>query len=280
MAKSGHPRAFVFDIDGVLKTTEKGALPYAQQTLDHLTREGIPFRLMTNCPFLDAREMDSKMKEWGLSVSPEILYGAAHPLKDYLEKNPLSHPKVWSIGIEDPIPYLQNLGLSVDNEASAEELGAVILFDDDYWWNTERIAAVFNLLLDNPELPVIIPNPDLIFPDQPEHFMLTSGSIGHLLSTLCSAKGRELKTIYLGKPHLPLYEMTEARLKEELPDLKPHEIVMIGDTPATDILGANRVGWQTWLVKTGGFKYGEHIPEAKPDKVFDDLLCVLECLED
>ena len=68
--------------------------------------------------------------------------------------------------MEDPVPYLKELGLQVDNQAPVGKLGAVILFDDDFWWNSERIAQVFNLLLSNPKLPLIIPNPDLIFPGQ------------------------------------------------------------------------------------------------------------------
>jgi HAD superfamily hydrolase (TIGR01450 family) len=270
------PKAYVFDIDGVLKTTEKGALPHAQATLDALTEKGIPFRLMTNCPFLDPVDMDEKMKEWGLNVNPNLLYGSAHPLKEYLKRHPLRTNKVWSIGLEAPGPYLEALGLLIDNNLSGKDLGALILFDDDFWWDTEKIAVVFNLLLEDPKLPLIIPNPDLIFPDRPGHFMLTSGSIGELLKTLCEAKGRKLDPVYLGKPYLPLFRMTEEALRKEVEALRPEEIVMIGDTPATDIMGANSAGWQTWLVKTGGYRYGENFEGAKPDHVFDDLFPILQ----
>ena len=270
------PRAFVFDIDGVLKTTLKGALPHAQDTLDGLSQKGIPYRLMTNFPFLDQEAMEKRMNTWGLKVDPMLIYGAAHPLNGYLERNPLRSNNVWSIGLEDPAPFLNQYGLKVANHLEAKELGAMVLFDDDYWWDTEKISLVFNLLLADPKLPLIIPNPDLLFPERPGHFMLTSGSIGQLLQNLCEAKGRHLSPIYLGKPHLPLFRMTQEALAIDLPNLKPEQIAMVGDTPATDILGGNQAGWQTWLVKTGGFRYGEHFEGAQPNRVFENLLPILE----
>ena len=45
---------------------------------------------------------------------------------------------------------------------------------------------------------------------------------------------------------------------------------MIGDTPETDIDGANQMGWVSILVKTGMFK-GEELKVFKPKYVVEDL---------
>ncbi len=269
------PKAIVLDVDGVLKRGSQ-VIPYAVAFIDALNRRNFPYRLMTNCPFIDRDKMTNRLLRLGLQIPLKNILGSADPLADVLQRLKLTSQQVFSIGIEDPAPHLRQFGLEANNNLPAHQLGAVILFDDDFWWTAERVATVFNLLLDNEELPLIIPNPDLIFPHDTLKFMLTSGAIGSLLKTLCEAKGRKLEPIYLGKPYLPLFTMTKNHLRMDIPELKSENIIMIGDTPATDLLGANRAGWTSWLVKTGGYRYGAEDPEAKPDKTFQDLK---ECLE-
>ena len=61
--------------------------------------------------------------------------------------------------------------------------------------------------------------------------------------------------------------MQELRVQAE-------ECLMIGDRPDTDILGAQQLGIQTALVRTGRFAPGEVLPEnvSKPDWDVDTLI--------
>ncbi|KAK9364385.1 HAD-hyrolase-like-domain-containing protein [Lipomyces kononenkoae] len=48
---------------------------------------------------------------------------------------------------------------------------------------------------------------------------------------------------------------------------------MIGDNPASDIVGGNGYGWYSILVRTGVFKDGDQLhAAAKPKVIVDDVL--------
>ncbi|MBF0244922.1 MAG: HAD hydrolase-like protein, partial [Planctomycetes bacterium] len=190
----------------------------------------------------------------------------------------LTSTRVYCVCVENPRPALKRMGLRMDNAARAKDLGAIILLDDDFGWNLTRVADVFNLLLDRPDLPLIVPNPDYFYPSRPGYFHPTSGTIGGILSLLLAEKGIAKEILYLGKPYAPMYRLAETFLVEELPTLKRSEIAMLGDTPATDILGANRAGWASILIRTGNLRYGEGRPGCRPRWSFDSLDEFIESL--
>ncbi len=45
---------------------------------------------------------------------------------------------------------------------------------------------------------------------------------------------------------------------------------MIGDNPKGDIYGANRMGWESILVRTGLYREGDHIDELDKPKHYVD----------
>jgi HAD superfamily hydrolase (TIGR01450 family) len=91
-----------------------------------------------------------------------------------------------------------------------------------------------------------------------QHIVVPGG--GALVAPFEVATGR--KAVVIGKPEPLLYEMAMQRL-----GAGPADCVMIGDRPDTDILGAQRIGMRTALVRTGRFAPGESLPDgvANPD---------------
>ena len=86
------------------------------------------------------------------------------------------------------------------------------------------------------------------------------------------ATGR--KAIVMGKPQPLLFEMAMQRLGAD-----PADCIMIGDRPDTDILGAQRLGLRTALVRTGRFAPGEPLPDGVMNPDWDvDSLAELETL--
>jgi len=48
---------------------------------------------------------------------------------------------------------------------------------------------------------------------------------------------------------------------------------MIGDNPAGDIRGANQMGWESILVRTGVYKPGDYLDEhSKPTHEVDSMM--------
>eukprot|EP00347_Sterkiella_histriomuscorum_P004113 403361703 len=65
--------------------------------------------------------------------------------------------------------------------------------------------------------------------------------------------GFEFKTIQYGKPEASTFEYTEQIMKQKAQNqgLEISNFYMIGDTPESDIQGANNKGWISILVRTG-----------------------------
>jgi len=276
------PRVLVFDSDGVISIRRK-ILPGAADFFSCLNTIRYPYFVMTNHPCLDKKKKSAFYKKLGICISPERIIGAADPLGNWLKDYPLSGKKVYAIGVENPALYLKKLGLVTANAESPEKLSAVILFDDDFHWSFQRLAEVFNILLQNPSIPVIIPNPDLLFPlrsarknnknkqEEPVYFFPTSGILRPMIESLCHAKGIEPKIFFLGKPFAPVYREAQTRIQKVFGKTPPSRIAMIGDTPAIDIFGAKRMGWTTYLIKTGNYLYGKGKPGCRADKTFNGL---------
>lgn len=72
-----------------------------------------------------------------------------------------------------------------------------------------------------------------------------------------------------GKPELATYKYADEVLTEWMGELYgspseerlPENIYMIGDNPASDIVGGNMYGWNTCLVRTGVFQGGDNDEE-------------------
>ena len=168
-------RAIVFDSDGVITVNREG-LPGAAALFRALNRDGFPYRVITNASIIDRQAKAGAYAKAGVAVEAERITGAAAPLARYLQDHPLpAGTRVWAVGREDPAELLSAYGLVLDPEVAPGDCGAVILFDDDFAWDTTRIAHVANLLLQNPDIPLIVPNPDVSYPLKPGYFFPTSG---------------------------------------------------------------------------------------------------------
>ena len=102
------------------------------------------------------------------------------------------------------------------------------------------------------------------------HIVVPGG--GALVAPFEMATGK--KATVIGKPEPLLYEMAMQRLGTD-----PSDCIMIGDRPDTDILGAQRLGMRTALVRTGRFAPGELLPDGVNDPDWDvESLTELETL--
>lgn len=102
-------------------------------------------------------------------------------------------------------------------------------------------AAVASLK--NCRLPMVCANPDRFAHEgNPPRAVVRQGSIAALYQEM----GGDV--FYIGKPSLHAYQTVEKLFKKH----RGREILMVGDTPETDIQGAKRIGWDSALItKTG-----------------------------
>jgi len=97
-------------------------------------------------------------------------------------------------------------------------------------------------------------------------------STGPFVAALEYATGK--KAELMGKPSRQFFQLALSDL-----GIRPEDAAMIGDDILTDVLGAQEMGMQGILVKTG--KYQEEIAKStgvKPDMVLESLADLAEHL--
>ncbi len=113
---------------------------------------------------------------------------------------------------------------------------------------------------------LISTNPDITVDGFIEGKLVVLPGGGALVAPVEKACG--IKAITIGKPEPLLYQMALADL-----GVAANDCVMVGDRPDTDILGAQRLGLQTALVRTGRFSVDAPWPaeQARPNWDVIDL---------
>jgi HAD superfamily hydrolase (TIGR01459 family) len=114
----------------------------------------------------------------------------------------------------------------------------------------------------NVGLPFLCANPDHFAQEgQPPRLVVRQGMIAHML------KGQGAEVYFIGKPFPDVYVKALQLFGETI---QPAEVLMIGDTPETDIRGARQMGMASALVtKTGVMK--ERIIDTKAISVISQL---------
>ena len=94
------------------------------------------------------------------------------------------------------------------------------------------------------KLPMICSNPDLFANEgKPARAVVRQGSIALLYEQMGG------KVFYIGKPNAGAYQMAMDAFRD-LGVMDPKDVLMVGDTPETDIRGANAFGMQSALVSS------------------------------
>jgi glycerol-1-phosphatase len=113
-------------------------------------------------------------------------------------------------------------------------------------WSDKRQAMLTASLGRSPR-PVLIGNPDLVAPRETG----LSREPGHYGFRIIDDTG--IRPEFFGKPFPAVFELARHRVGG---DVDPGRVVMVGDTPHTDILGGQRAGHATALVTGFGLMSG------------------------
>lgn len=113
-------------------------------------------------------------------------------------------------------------------------------------------------------IPIYFSQGDLLCPTEHPTPRMSQGAFRIAIEAMYKAlTGVELERVVYGKPELATYKYADEILTSWMGELHgeeklPQNVYMIGDNPASDIIGGNMYGWNTCLVRTGVFQGGDN----------------------
>ncbi len=246
-------KSFVIDMDGVLYRGQE-PLPGAQDFLNHLQEQGVPFILATNNSTRTPRQYVAKLRAMGIEVTEHHILTSALAAALYLSRIAAPRAKVYVIGEDGLISAVEEQGfLSADKDVDLVVAG----LDSQLTYEKLKIAT----LAIRAGASFIGTNPDTTLPSEEG---LVPGS-GAILAALEAATG--VPPLIIGKPQPILLRLAMEKL-----GVTPDCTAIIGDRLETDILGGKEVDLITVLVLTGISDREElETSPFQPDLVFDDI---------
>lgn len=118
-------------------------------------------------------------------------------------------------------------------------------------------------------IPIYFSQGDLLCPTEHPYPRMSQGAFRIGLEAMYKAlTGVDLERVVYGKPELATYKYADEVITSWMETIHneeklPKNIYMIGDNPASDIIGGNMYGWNTCLVRTGVYQ-GEGNDKENP----------------
>lgn len=267
-------KVIFLDSYGVVKN-HRGLISGVPEIIKEIRALEKPLRILTNDASRSATRQVEKFERQGLpGFQKEEIITSGMMAKMFL-KNKITGGKVAYLGTTQAAAYIIEANLEpipvgqVTEENIAEITAMVFLDDEGFDWNFD-INATVNLLRKR-NIPAIIANSDKIYPVAKNDVSIATGGIAQLVESIL---GRAF--IHFGKPDSQMFMYAFEQLQKE-GKFKRKDILMVGDTLHTDILGGNKFGISTLLVLSGNTRKEnyETLIQASgviPDYVADSLV--------
>ncbi|EIM05437.1 hypothetical protein A1A1_16183 [Planococcus antarcticus DSM 14505] len=218
---------FLFDLDGVIYIGSE-PLPEAVESLKRLRQDKKIIRFLTNNPCTTRKKTAMRLNSHGIEASSEEVITSGWATAQYLQNEKIRTALV--LGDNNLKWECHQVGINTEDQNDAEAV--VVGWDNNVSFYDIQKAA--KLIYKGAKF--VATNADRTFPT-PEGPMPAVGAIVEAIRV-----STEKRPIIVGKP-FP-YMFTKA-----LEDFPPSaRVVMVGDNPETDVLGAHQVGIPSILI--------------------------------
>jgi HAD superfamily hydrolase (TIGR01450 family) len=148
----------------------------------------------------------------------------------------------WGIIALEPRPEaaITDAMVALNSDPAAYESVDGIVFMATESWDEARQAVLSDALTRRPR-PFVVANPDVVAP----HVGGFSAEPGYFAHRIADRAG--ILPVFLGKPFPGVYRL----VRERFPEVDPNRILAVGDTPHTDVIGAQAHGMRALLVESG-----------------------------
>lgn len=259
------------DSYGVVKNFN-GLIPNVQQTIDWLRKNKILFRIMTNDASRSSEVQAQRFEQQGLKgIAPHEIITSGMMAKQFLTYKVNTGTVVY-LGTKQAAAYilqadLNAIPINAVNLDDIDAISAVVFLDDEgFDWNKDINIAVN--LLRRKNIPTIVANSDKLYPVTKNDVAIATGGVAQLVESIIGKK-----FIHFGKPDSQMFMYAFEDINRE-GEFTRNDILMVGDTLHTDILGGNRFGIDTMLVLTGNTRPNEAELSIKMTGIIPDYIGV------
>ena len=252
-------RAVLFDLDGVLYNGEE-PIPGAAEAVEQVRSSGVASQFVTNTTSRPRSALVAKLAKFGVRAAPEDILTPPVAAAAWIRSRADGTAALFvPEGTRAEFAGLE----ATDNEASVRH---VVIGDLGRAWDYQRLNAAFRLLHGHPER-------GLVALGLTRFWQSSDGAnldVAPFVAALECATG--CTALVMGKPSREFFLQAASRL-----ELAPEELLMIGDDLRVDVLGAQRAGLRSALVRTGKFRPSDLDGDVRPDWVLDSV-CDLPAL--
>ncbi len=260
-----------FDAFGVLKSYN-GLIPGIIETFEYLKATDREYYIVTNDASRSPMQLAQAYHRLGLhAVDQERIISSGMIAKEYLDLK-VNDGIVAYLGTEDSAHYIERSGLQAlpvgaINDNNIDQVNAVVLLDDEGfdWYND--INRTVNILRQR-TIPAIVANTDNIYPVSGSNNV--SIAIGGIAKMIESIVGK--KFIRFGKPDSQMFMFAYDQIRARR-SISKKEILMVGDTLHTDIIGGNKFGIDTVLVLSGNTRPGDAATRISSTGIVPTYVC-------
>jgi len=242
-------KVIFFDAFGVIKNY-KGLVPGMDETFAYLKATQKEYYIVTNDASRSPQQLAASFKKLGLKmITPERIISSGMLAKEYLDLK-VNDGIVAYLGTSNSAHYIDNSGLhtlpvSAIDESNIDQVNALVFLDDEGFDWFRDLNKTVNILRRR-NIPTIVANTDYAYPLNMHDVNIAIGGIASMIHQIVGKR-----FINFGKPDSLMLTFAYDQVRKINPTITKKEILMIGDTLQTDILGGNKFGLDTMLVLSG-----------------------------
>ncbi|RFS13883.1 HAD-IIA family hydrolase [Emticicia sp. C21] len=264
-----------FDAYGVLKNYN-GLIPGVEKTFEYLKETNKEFYILTNDASRKPQQLADSYHHLGIEdIVISNIISSGMLAMDYL-KQKVKKGKVVFLGTEDSAYYIETLGLEavpiseldIDNLTDIQALA--FLDDEGFDWKTD-LNKTINLLR-RKNIPVIVANTDATYPVSKKEIAIAMGGISDMIESIV---GKQF--VGFGKPDSQMFIFAYEHIKSA--GIEKKDILMVGDTLHTDILGGNKFGLDTVLVLSGNTQAEDAEVKIQSSGIIPTYICEAAIVE-
>lgn len=242
-------KVIFFDAFGVLKNYH-GLVPGIEKTFAYIEQQQKEYYIVTNDASRSPQQLAESYHALGLhAITQDRIISSGMLAKEYLDLK-VNDGIVAYLGTNNSAHYIDSSGLhtlpvSAINYTNIDQVNALVLLDDEGFNWFDDLNKTVNILRRR-TIPAIVANTDNTYPLSGNNEVAIA--IGGIASMLESIVGKRF--IRFGKPDSQLFMFAYDLIRWKT-GITKKDIVMVGDTLHTDIIGGNKFGLDTVLVLSG-----------------------------